>query len=139
MNIRLQRAQMVLASVFVVFLILQIGMIIYVYSLEGIYPEDVTNILLKMLIIYSVPLGIILGGVFGKGIRSKTNAPVVAFFLALVLAIVWNILLAWRGIAFALTTDDSVSQLINYLDVVATASTFLVAGSLSYFFSKEEK
>jgi hypothetical protein len=48
----------------------------------------------------------------------------------------WNLLLAWRSISFSIAAQDSVSDLIKYLDSIASSSSFLVAGVLTFFFAK---
>jgi hypothetical protein len=58
--------------------------------------------------------------------------------MAMTLAVLWNVLLAWRSISFSLATEDSIAGLIAYLDKIAGAGSFLVAGALAYFFVSEE-
>jgi hypothetical protein len=54
----------------------------------------------------------------------------------MVLAVLWNLLLIARFLAFCFAERDSVGALVQYLDSVATSSSFLVAGVVVFFFGK---
>lgn len=137
MTIKFEKAQATLAVSFLFFLSIHFGMIILAYYRGAIYPNDVIKLLLQVLSLYSVPLGIILGGIFGKGLTPKTGTPIMAYLLALILAILWNLILVWRSVTFGIADQDSTIDLLSYLDSISSASTFLVAGALSYFFTSE--
>jgi hypothetical protein len=52
------------------------------------------------------------------------------------LSLPWNFLLLWRSLAFTFAQKDSATELMKYLDGVASASSFLVTGGLAFFFAK---
>jgi hypothetical protein len=142
----LVRARMLLVGIFLFGLILQCICILIVYSKAAITSDDVTTLLVKVLEIYSVPLAVILGGIFARPANAvPTGAsevtPSTAFWVAVGLALVWNALLLWRGAAFSVAAfrpsiEDNVNLFASYLDAISRASLFLVAGALAYFFSK---
>jgi len=106
---------------------------------DRMWPEDLLALVLKLLGIYSVPLGIILGGIFAQPKGPLHDPPAGVAWAALLLAAIWNLPLVWRSISFGLAQQDSVGDLIKYLDSVASASSFLVAGVLAFFFAKTMK
>ena len=142
----LVRARTVLVSVFLGSLVLQVFCILIVYMKSTITSNDVTTLLVKMLEIYSVPLAVILGGIFARPAKASQEgvietAPLTAFWLSVGLAAVWNLLLLWRGIGFSVAAfvpsiEDSVNSFSSYVDSISKASSFLVAGALAYFSSK---
>ena len=102
----LVRARMLLVGIFLSGLILQSMCILAVYSKAAITSNDVTTLLVKVLEIYSVPLAVILGGIFARPANptqtgASEAAPSTAFWVAVGLALVWNALLLWRGAAFS--------------------------------------
>jgi hypothetical protein len=119
---------------------LALNVIIFASSQSSVWPEEFQATLLKILSIYSVPLAVILGGFFAQP-RAGSRASASLCWAALILAVCWNILLVWRTIAFSLASDDSVSDLTKYLEAVSSAASFLIVGSLAFFFGKtaEEK
>lgn len=133
-----QQTQLLLGAVFLFFLIVVSGVYIATYASGKIYVDDAQKLFVETLVLYSVPVGTIVGGIFGKGLQSKAAAPTNAFWAALILAILWNLLLLWRVLAFALADEDIVSGLISDLKTSSTASMFLVSGALAYFFSKQD-
>lgn len=130
----MNRARLGLLGIFLTFLIAQITAFLLVgYKM---WPEDLESLILKLLTIYSVPLTVVLGGIFAQlGGHTKKPSPGVVW-TALILAGVWNGLLLWRSIAFSLASQDSASGLIKYLDAVSSGGSFLVAGALTFFFTK---
>lgn len=142
----LARARILLVSIFVGGLVLQSVCILIVYAKSAISSNDVTNLLVKMLGIYSVPLAVILGGIFARPAKSSQAgaseaAPSTAFFVSVGLALVWNALILWRGVSFSVAAfnpaiKDDVNLFTSYVDGISKASSFLVAGALAYFFSK---
>jgi hypothetical protein len=119
---------------------LALNVIILASSRSSVWPEEFQATLLKILSIYSVPLAVILGGFFAQP-RAGSTAPAGLCWAALILAVCWNMLLLWRTIAFSLVNVDSVSDLTKYLEAVSSAASFLIVGSLAFFFGKtaEEK
>jgi hypothetical protein len=137
----LGRARANLLAVFLIGFIAQAAMTVVVYLNRAITSADVTNLLVTLLSVYSVPMAVMLGGLFASKISGKASAKnQPAFLAALVLATIWNILLLSRFALFVYAgfntaVDDSAEKVSAYVDQIAKASSFLVAGSLAYFFS----
>jgi hypothetical protein len=100
------------------------------------WPDELLVLVLKLLGIYSVQLGVVLGGIFAQPKVPLVEPPSGLTWTALVLVAMWNLLLVWRSISFSVAAQDSVSDLIKYLDSIASSSSFLVAGVLAFFFTK---
>lgn len=142
----IMRARVALAVSFLVSLIIQAVAIIVTYSEEAISYKDLSTLITKLLSVYAIHLAIIFGGIFAQHQNAKQKArpeqaPGGAFWIAIVLAVMWNMLLVWRSVkfgmaAFDVTSEDNVNHLSNYIDTIASAGSFLVAGALTFFFSK---
>jgi hypothetical protein len=132
------RARAVLVAIFLTGFVLQAIAVVYTFSKGEILSKEVLALLARLLAVYSVPLAVILGGVFGQHKGGLRRASGFAFWLAAVLAGIWNLLLMWRTIAFSLASEDSVPELSAYLETISSAGSFLVAGALAYFFTKRE-
>ena len=136
------RARMILTAIFLAGLIVEL--LLAAISHSAISQKDLRNAVLTLLSIYSVHLAIIFGSLFAK---TPTRRPLVpfsisAFWVAVVLATIWNLLLIGRTVAFAAAVfnphlEDNINSLLTYLKDVSGASTFLVAGSLAFFFAKD--
>lgn len=137
------RARIALVAIFVSGLTAQVAAVILTYSRGTIAYDDLTSLLLKLLAIYSVHLGVIFGGIFAQQKDSgKKAAPTTAFWLAVALGGIWNVLLLWRSLSFGMAafnpnSEDNVDRLASYLQNISTASAFLVTGALAFFFAKK--
>jgi len=134
----LTRAQVSLATVFVVGLVSQIAIMFYTRHKGAIYPDEQTTLISKLLGVYAVHLAVIIGGVFSQQIENQQQVPVFAFWFALVLAAVWNLLLLSRSASFIFPKEgaDTVGEYVTYLTTIASASSFLVAAALAFFFTR---
>lgn len=140
------RARVVLVSLFLISLIVQAVAIIITYSEEAISNKDLSSLITKLLSVYAVHLAVIFGGIFAQQRNASqkgrsARVPGLAFWLAIVLAVIWNLLLVWRSVvfgmaAFDVSSEDNVGHLSNYMDTIASSGSFLVAGALTFFFSK---
>jgi len=131
-------ASLALLGVFLAFMATGIIVIAVTYLRGAIYLSHLQELILAMLAVYSVPLGTILGGIFGQRSDLDRPTPNFAFWAALAVAAIWNLLLFARVLIFCVASDDSVADLKSYIGVVAAASSFLVTGALAYFFTKKE-
>lgn len=100
------------------------------------WPEELQALILKLLAVYSVHLGVIAGGIFAQAKTRAPKASVVAAAGAILFAGLWNLLLVGRSLAFAMAQQDSVTDLIKYLETVGDYGSFLVVAALAFFFSK---
>jgi hypothetical protein len=100
------------------------------------WPDEFDALVLKVLSIYSVHLTVILGAIFAQPKGPLEDPPAPLAWTAIGLALLWNLLLLWRSVYFSLATQDSVTDLIKYLDQIGSSSSFLVAGATVFFFGK---
>jgi len=131
----------VLGLTFIVGLTLAICAVLIAYGRETISAKDLRVLLVLVLTTYGIHIGVILGGYFGSGKSVPSGNAGFAGGLAIVLAILWNLLVLTRLGLFVLavfdpTRTDDVSDLSTYIENVAIASSFLVTGALSFFFAR---
>jgi len=132
--VTMNRARFSLLSIFVVFLSVQL--VAFSAVSQKVWPEEYQTLMLKVLAIYSVHLTVILGAIFAQARTHLKNPPAELAWIAILLALLWNLALTWRSISFSLASQDSVRDLIKYLDSMSSASSFLVTGALAFFFTK---
>ena len=130
----MNQARFGLLVVFVFCLLLQL--LAFLSVGHKMWPEELQALVLKILAIYSIHLTIILAGIFAQPKGSLVNPHTSVTWAALMLSLLWNALLIWRSFSFAWARQDSVQDLMKYLDGVASASSFLVTGALAFFFTR---
>lgn len=133
---KIHHAQISLAGVFLIAFLCNSGAVLFTYVDGSIYADNLRAVLLTLLTVYSAPLAIVIGGVFGQRNHELKDAPRTTFWFAIAVALVWNFLLVSRSITFAVAAEDSVEELSTYLETISSSATFLVAGALAYFFAK---
>lgn len=108
------------------------------YARGAIYADTLKDIVVRLLVTYAMPLGTIVGGVYGQ--RDAVGAPssAQAFWVALIVALLWNLLLVVRIVVFGFAKEDDAAALIAYFNDVSTASVFLVTGTLAFYFARNE-
>ena len=133
------KARSLIISVFVISFVI-ITLLVIIPFAKGYYgSESLLNLMQKILIVYSIHLGVISGGIFGQGASEKKLTSPLAFNLAFIMSLIWNILLIWRCISFNfIETDTTDVDLAQYIDNIAPASSFLVSGALAYFFATQK-
>jgi hypothetical protein len=142
----IDKSRLILIAIFVGGLCVQVLIVALAFSEAVINDDDFQTLLVAILSIYAVHFGVIGGGVFAQtsdGVRSTARSRVgtVPFAIAVALASLWTLILVSRLGVFALavydeTREDSVSAVKSYMETVSSASSFLVAGSLAFFFGK---
>ena len=135
---KLVTAQNRILLVFVLSLLAVLALVSISYAQRAIYSSDLRDVVVRFLAIYSIPLGVIIPGMFGRASSGKRLAPRRAFWTALALALIWNLLIIGRTVFFTFATEDQVSSLLDFINTVATASSFLTVGALSYFFATDQ-
>lgn len=103
---------------------------------HAMWPDEFQALLLKLISIYSVPLAVVAGNLLAQPRAGSESVTAALAWSAILLTLVWNLLLVARSVGFAMAKHDSVTSLISYLDSVAAASSFLIAGVLAFFFEK---
>src|SRR5258708_5144055 len=110
---------------FVAFLVAQIIALIHVYTKGEIYADEVTGLIKELLVLYSVPMSVMVGGISANRWPKKDTSRI--FWVALILVLLWNSLFAWRLIAFDLIGNgDTNLKLIAYFREIAYGS-FIIA------------
>ena len=120
-------------------LVLQLSLVALSYGRSAIYSDDLRDLVVRFLAVYSVPLGAIISGIFGKSASSDLPAPERAFWVAVSLAALWNLLILGRTLLFTFSATDKVSALTEYVDAVVAASSFLTVAALTYFFTTDHE
>jgi hypothetical protein len=125
-------------QIFIACLVIQIIFISIPYFRGEMYPKDLVIILGKLLAIYGVHFAIVIGGILGAQKEAKKKVSKGLLWVSILLIILWNILIAWRSIAFAFSDNDLVKDFLLYLETISSASSFLIAGVLAYLFTKHD-
>jgi hypothetical protein len=132
----IRHSQLALLGMFLIGLVIHLVCFGYSFLIGAVYVEDLQTMAVRTLAVYSVPLGVIVGGIFGGAAEQTANASSGTFWTAAGLSLLWNILLLARSLVFVIAAQDSITSLFGYIDAVSAASTFLIGGALAYFFAK---
>jgi hypothetical protein len=115
---------------------LSIQLVAFLAVSSKMWPEDFQGLIVKLLGLYSVHFGVILGGMFAQPKGPLEDPPAPLAWSAIFLATLWNSLLVWRSLNFSAAAQDSATDVTKYMDAVSSAGSFLVAGMLAFFFTK---
>jgi hypothetical protein len=131
--------QLRLLSIFLFFFALQTLLFLVCQVSNGIGAEKLKDLIVQFITIYSVPLSVIIAGIFAKRHRRAAKLDGV-FYAAVALAILWNGLFAWRTCELTLAAigvgEDKAKDFSDYVESVSKVSTFLISGLLTYYFAK---
>jgi hypothetical protein len=131
-------AQLWLLSIFLSFFAFQTVLLVVCQVSNGIGADKLKDVIVQLITIYSIPLSVIVAGIFAKR-RRKAKLDGI-FYASVVLAILWNGLFAWRTCELALAAigvgEDKAKDFSSYMESVSKASTFLISGLLTYYFAK---
>jgi hypothetical protein len=120
-----------------VFFVSLVGQLACVFAERSkMWPEEFVMLLIKLLTLYSVQLGVVLGGIFSQQRFQPRQSSKTLNWTAVALVGLWNLLLVSRTLVFVNSQQDSVSDFSKYLDVVGSGSSFLIAGVVAFFFGK---
>lgn len=127
-----------LTYIFIFFFAFNNLLIVIPFVKNSYGSESLINIMTRILVVYSVHVAVIVGGVFGQKDSRRDLTSKNSFWIALIMALLWNVLLSFRLIVFTfIETDTTDEDLIKYIDTIAPASSFLVSGALTYFFTDQ--
>jgi hypothetical protein len=136
--IGIERARSILILMFLGSFALQAVAVGITWIQGAIYVDELNKTLVTLLTVYSMPLGVIVGGMFGQETRepNPTRAR-----LAIILSAVWNLLLVGRTLAVGLGSGgvNPIGALSEYWMTVSSAGGFLIGGALAYFFASEAR
>jgi hypothetical protein len=131
-------AQLRLLSIFLFFFAIQALLLVVCRVSNGLGPDKLKDLIVQLITIYSVPLSVIIAGMFAKKRRAAKLDGI--FYASLVLAILWNGLFAWRTCELALAAigvgEDKAKDFSDYMESVSKVTTFLISGLLTYYFAK---
>jgi hypothetical protein len=134
-------AQLWLLTIFLAFFAFQTVLLVVCQVLNGIGADKLKDLIVQLITIYSIPLSVIIGGIFAKMRRTSKLDGV--FYASVALVILWNALFAWRTCELTLAAigmgEDKAKDFSNYVESVSKLSTFLISGLLTYYFAKAPK
>lgn len=144
-------SQFWLAGLFLCGLILAEVAVAFAYAQGPISAADIETLSITLLTTYSVPLAVVVAGIFSNGPAENAHRALSAAAkrkarFAAWLAIVWNILVLWRVVVFvarvqnpAFDDPQEVANLVHYVDMVSKGSSFLIAAALVWLFGETTK
>ena len=109
-----------------------------VYIRDQMRSSELLGLVIQLLGVYSVHLGVMIGAVFAKNEKGDKRVSPLPFWLALCLVILWNAMFCCFT-AVNIFSEASVETISGGISSLSTASVFLVAGVLAYFFAKPGK
>ena len=135
---RFRTAQFSLLALFVFFLAIQEAVFLATFLYGKIYMDNLKTLSVQVLSIYSIPLGGILGGIFGKEKARERRTDPASFGTALTVSGLWNLLLLACSVLFAVKASglDAMGVVTDYLQSVATAGSCLITAVITYFHAK---
>jgi hypothetical protein len=133
---KLANSKIILAAVFIGFLILQLVMAFILRQKDIIYQDNFTKLLIQILQVYSVHVAVIFTVGSYQQTQSENSVNLSTFVMALVLSLMWNVLISIGLIQLLTDTSDNFLQLTGYLKDISGYSSFLIAGVLGYFFAR---
>lgn len=132
------RVRAALIVIFLLTLGAALSLVILDYGSHAIRDADMRILITSLFAIYSVHLAIIAGGLFGANKQSEQVQARLSMSFALTTATIWNLLILVRTIMFVADSHDSWLALKSFYELAASSGSFLVAGSLAYFFAARE-
>jgi hypothetical protein len=131
----LARWRLIIAGVFFLALVVQLILVTLIRVWGYINPEEFTPMVVKLLTIYSAPVGVILGGILITRHTNVPNASSTEVWVVLLLACLWNaILIARYSLITFNPVGDSTEQLESFQDNVLPAGNFLISIALTYLY-----
>jgi hypothetical protein len=125
-------------GMFLVSLLIGIAAAFQQSYMNEIFADQRTAMVLKLLKIYSVPLGVILGGIFARRGRATSGTGRFQSLAATAVVLLWNLTLLGRIIVFAVSKNDDIADVLSFIDQVASSSAFLITAVLAYYFAAPE-
>ncbi len=142
--VRMQRAQIGIAVVFIAGMFLNVVAVLIAYVHHAIYFENVKDLLITLLAVYSGPLAIVFAGVFAKRGVALRRPALTTFWFAVCVSIAWNLFLVGGSVGLVAAAfgnsakEGAVEEFTSYLRTISSSATFMVSGALTYFFARGE-
>ncbi len=122
-----------LVAIFIGSLALQSVVFFVLVGQHALSWQEAWPLFKTLMIAYSVPLTIILGGIFAERALPKRQPPAFAFWIALVVSSLWNLLLVVPTTMYFFR-QNAVPEFVEVALNNSGSFNFLVAGALTYFF-----
>lgn len=129
------RTRLHLLLIFFIALVINLACFFICFFKDIIYQDDLTLLVTETLRLYSVHLAIILSTLF-LDVSKNMIVDKSLYLVCISIVVFWNLLLFARVLIFLVSKMDDPADLLKYLNTVSASSSFLVAGILAYFFSK---
>jgi hypothetical protein len=130
-----KKTRLHLLLIFFIALFIQLTCFYICFLREVIFPDDLTLLVTETLNLYSVHLAIILSTLF-LDMSKNSIVDKNLYIVCISIVVFWNLLLFVRVLIFLTSKHDDPVDLLRYLNNVSASSSFLVAGILAFFFSK---
>ena len=135
---KMRTAQILLFLLLLVALVLATGALAKGYNDRQFFTDDFHKLVLIVLGHFTGPLSVLIGSLFAVPNAAKQHrATTQIFWLAFGSVFLWCLLTTGRTIFFIRSNSELVEDLETWYRDVVTAGTFLVSGTLSYFFISE--
>ncbi len=126
-----------LAAVFLACLSIQAAVFFGLVARHALQWSEAWPLLKDLLVVYSIPLAVILAGVFADRQAPRNKARPLTAWVALAVSGLWNVLLVVPTLIYFFSPEASPDSVEAALKNSASAN-FLVAGALTYFFGERK-
>lgn len=133
-GLMLSHWKLIIAAVFAAAMLAQMLLATLLKLWGYINPEEFNPLFVKVLTIYSAPLGVIIGGLYAAK-QSRRKADAGRVWGGFVLACIWNGLLLGRYVLITFRPEgDSLENLASFQNTVLPAGNFLTSAALAYLY-----
>jgi len=126
-----------LAAMFLAALVIQAAIFFELVREHALSPGEAWPILKTLALTYSVPLTVVIGGVFALHQTPRSRPRPFTFWLAFSVSAVWNLLLVIPVVLY-FHSADALPGDVEIALKNSSSYNFLVAGALTYFFASHE-
>jgi len=137
MNIRTTRH--VLTGILLAAFVASLAAIVHGYLAEEFFEDDFTSLAVKTVGQYAGPLSIVAAAYFADADTRDERNPSGAGAIAVLFTALWCVFTAGRTVMFILSRDETVDVLTKWNTDVVPITSFLIDGTLAYFFVSAAK
>jgi|SRR5271155_5027544 hypothetical protein len=132
------RARTTLAMTFLAGLVIQAAIFFELVREHALSPVEAWPIIKTLALTYSVPLTVIIGGVFAPSEPSRDRPRPFTFWFAFGVSALWNLLLVVPAILY-FYSENAIPADVQVALKNSASYNFLVAGALTYFFASHKQ
>ena len=134
-------ARAAIAMTFSAAVLLNLAMLLLAATVQAISLASLNASIGKLLLAYSAPGLALILGLFAKR-RSRGRAEPLAFWAAIGICVVWNVVLVWRCVIFGLaaltpSASGGLKDLDDFFETVSKGAA-VVTTPITYFFAKPD-